>query len=66
MLEILTLCQFEFNQDWSLVYRASQDGFEASKFHMKCDSKSNTFIIIKSTNGFVFGGYTEQVWSGNK
>jgi len=64
MLELLTLCRFELNQQWNLIYRASQDGFEASKFHSKCDTLSNTFIIIKSTNDFVFGGYTEQNWSG--
>ena len=30
----------------------------------KCDNKPNTLVIIKSTNGNVFGGYTEQSWSG--
>jgi len=38
------------------------DGFEASSFHSKCDDKPNTLVIIKSTNGNVFGGYTEQSW----
>jgi hypothetical protein len=39
---------------------------EAVSFHTKCDSKPNTLIIIKSTNGNVFGGYTEHSWSGNR
>jgi hypothetical protein len=47
------------------IYRASQDGFEAAKFHSKCDNKPNTLVIIKSTNGNVFGGYTEQIWNHN-
>jgi len=34
-------------------------------FHDKCDKKKNTFIIIKSTNDNVFGGYTEQDWTAN-
>jgi hypothetical protein len=60
--ELMTLCEFPIDQKWVLIYRASQDGFEAASFHTKCDSKPNTLIIIKSTNGNVFGGYTEQSW----
>ncbi len=46
------MCRFSL----SLIYRASRDGFEANKFHTKCDNKSKTLTIIKSTNGYVFGG----------
>ena len=35
--ELMSLCEFPMYQNWSLVYRASQDGFEASQFHSKCD-----------------------------
>jgi hypothetical protein len=63
--ELMVLCGFSSNQKFSLIYRESQDGFEAAKFHAKCDDKPNTFIIVKSQNGNVFGGYTEQSWSGN-
>jgi len=63
--ELMVLCGFESNQKFSLIYRASQDGFEAAKFHAKCDDKPNTFIIVKSQNGNVFGGYTEKSWSGD-
>jgi len=61
--QLLSLCEFSLNQKFNLIYRASQDGFEASSFHSKCDNKLNTLIIIKSTNGYVFGGYTEQTWN---
>jgi hypothetical protein len=61
--KLFSLCEFPINQKWNLIYRASRDGFEASSFHAKCDSKPNTLIIIKSTNGNVFGGYTEQTWN---
>jgi len=63
--ELFNLCEFASNQKFSLIYRASQDGFEAAKFHAKCDDKPNTFIIVKSQNGNVFGGYTEKSWSGD-
>jgi len=61
--ELMCLCEFPMNQKWKLIYRASQDGFEASTFHIKCDDKPNTLVVIKSTNGNVFGGYTEQTWN---
>jgi hypothetical protein len=61
--KLFSLCEFPVDQKWNLIYRASQDGFEAAKFHSKCDSKPNTLIIIKSTNDNVFGGYTEQTWN---
>ena len=61
--ELLDLCQFTEIQKWNLIYRATRDGFGASQFHAKCDKKPNTLIIIKSTNGNVFGGYTEQDWT---
>jgi len=61
--KLFLLCEFPVDQKWNLIYRASQDGFEAAKFHSKCDNKPNTLVIIKSTNDNVFGGYTEQTWN---
>ena len=61
----LFLCEITAYPKWNLIYRASRDGFEAAKFHSKCDNKPNTLIVIKSTNGNIFGGYTEQSWSGS-
>jgi hypothetical protein len=34
-------------------------------FHSKCDNKPNTLIIVKSINGNVFGGFTEQTCNHN-
>jgi hypothetical protein len=61
--QLMSLCEFPVRQKWDLIYRASQDGFEASSFHSKCDNRPNTLVIVKSTNGNVFGGYTEQTWN---
>lgn len=61
--ELETICEFK-SINWSLIYRASKDGFGANDFHSKCNDKENTLVIIKSTNGNVFGGYTEQNWNG--
>ena len=46
-----------------LLYRASRDGWAASKFHSICDNKGPTVTVVKSGNN-IFGGYTEQSWDG--
>jgi len=37
--QLMSLCEFPVRQKWDLIYRASQDGFKASKFHTNCDKK---------------------------
>ncbi len=56
------LCNFESNSKWKLLYRASVDGFRATDFHRKCDGRSNTLSIIKTTDDYVFGGFTKIAW----
>ena len=50
---------------WRLIYRASEHGYTASSFHECCNDKGPTLIVIKSSGGWIFGGYTTQSWSGN-
>ncbi len=49
---------------WKLLYRASEHDYTAESFHKYCDSKGPTLIVIKSSGGWIFGGYTTQFWSG--
>ena len=44
--------------NWKLLYRASVHNYAASSFHEYCDDKGPT--LIKSTEGWIFGGYTTQ------
>lgn len=46
-----------------LVYRASVHGWSGSDFHSHCDNKGATVTIIKTTDGYVFGGYTDVAWN---
>ena len=46
----------------SLLYQASRDGVEPTDFHAKCDGKGATVTLVKSTEGFVFGGYSDKAW----
>jgi hypothetical protein len=64
IVELINLCKFPLYQQWKLIYRATRDGFGASDFHSKCAKYQNSLVIIKSTSGNVFGGYTQQSWSG--
>jgi hypothetical protein len=48
---------------WELLYRATRDGFGAKDFHQKCDNFKNTLVIIKSTSGNIFGGFTSKPWN---
>ena len=47
---------------WNLLYRASEHGYSAESFHKCCDNKGPTLIIIKSIEGWIFGGYTTRLW----
>ena len=48
-----------------LIYKASVDSDKASAFHYNCDNAKNTIVLIESTNGRRFGGYTSQSWDGD-
>ncbi|CEO96567.1 BTB domain-containing protein [Plasmodiophora brassicae] len=46
-----------------VIYRASRDGFFARSFHDKCDGKGPTVVLVRSTNGYVFGGFNANSWA---
>ena len=50
----------------SLLYRGSRDGFKSSDFHRLCDNQGETLVIIKSTDNYIFGGYTSISWNSTK
>lgn len=47
---------------FTLLFRASKDGFSASNFHSKCDGKNNTVTLVETLNGKRFGGFTNNAW----
>ncbi len=50
--------------EWKLIYRSSEHGYSGKSFHEYCDDKKPTLVVIKSSGGWIFGGYTTQSWSG--
>jgi len=69
---ILTLGEADIVMKWlpnpnsqaKLLFRGSRDGFDAKKFHEKCDNKGPTLVIYKSHLNKVFGGYSSIPWNG--
>jgi hypothetical protein len=49
----------------TLLYRGSRDGFKTTDFHSKVDQAKHTISVIESNYGKVFGGYSDQPWSGS-
>ena len=47
---------------YTLLFRASRDGYRASNFHSKCDGKTNTVALVETTTGRRFGGFTDAQW----
>ena len=55
---------FEFKiKNIILLYKASKDGDSSSAFHQKCDGKSFTITIVKTTTNKRFGGFTVFSWN---
>jgi len=48
-----------------LLYRASEDGDKAKIFHEKCDNHKMTLVLVETTKGVRFGGFTTKTWDGN-
>jgi len=48
-----------------VLYIASRDGQTAAAFHSKCNNQGATIIIVETTTGAVFGGYTDATWSSS-
>jgi len=53
------------HKDLELLYKASEDGFAATSFHTKCNNKGACLVIVKSSEGDIFGGYTSVGWRGS-
>ena len=53
------------DQRWTLIHKASKDGFDAASFHTHCNNQAPTMTIIRSNNNCLFGGYTAVPWTSD-
>ena len=51
------------DKTFSLLWRGTRDGFEAKTFNRLCDGQGKTLLVIKNTEGWIFGGFTSVTWS---
>ncbi|KAJ5068565.1 btb/poz domain-containing protein [Anaeramoeba ignava] len=49
----------EFFSKMKLGFSATKDGFSSQKWHEKSDNKGKTLVIIKTTQNYIFGGFTK-------
>ena len=48
-----------------LLYKATPEENSRYDFHRKCDNKGETVVLIETTKGRRFGGYTSLSWESN-
>jgi len=48
-----------------ILYIASRDGDDISRFHKTCDNQGPTLVVVQSTIGAIFGGYTDVSWQNS-
>lgn len=62
--ELIELCEFPDNQKFMLLYSASKNknGHDFDDFHIRCDGVKNTLTIIRTSQNYIFGGYTDAAW----
>ena len=51
------------NARFKRIYNARTDGWKASDFHRCCDQKERTLSIVKTTDNYIFGGFTTAEWT---
>ncbi|KAJ5073376.1 pep-cterm sorting domain-containing protein [Anaeramoeba ignava] len=54
-----------FFNDMKLKYSAKKNGFSAKLFHEMCDNNGKTLVLVRTTDGYVFGGFSDVGWSAN-
>lgn len=45
------------DRSFESLYRGSRDGFQIMKMHGMVDGNENILVVVKSTTGYIFGGY---------
>ncbi|XP_071162518.1 interferon-induced protein 44-like [Mytilus edulis] len=54
------------NKRYTLLFKATTDGCDATAFHTKCNNKGPTVTIMFNINNSVYGGYTSISWASTE
>jgi hypothetical protein len=49
----------------NLLYKATSDSDSAAAFHQKCDKARSSLVLVETTEGLRFGGFTSKDWRGD-
>jgi hypothetical protein len=52
-------------KELSLIYRGTRDGMNPNSFHQKCDNQGPTVTVVRTTAGYIFGGYADKPWTSD-
>lgn len=52
--------------DWKMIFSTAMHGTSLLTFYKHLDSKSPTILVIKDTDGHIFGGFASQPWHVSK
>lgn len=56
--------RIEFTRlNFALLYSTSRDDWSTKGFHQKVDGFTNTLILIRTSENFIFGGFTTKKWN---
>ncbi|KAL0227005.1 hypothetical protein P9112_014329 [Eukaryota sp. TZLM1-RC] len=61
----ITSLRFPTFKTPSLLFRASRDGFNVDSFHSRCDGQPNVVVLVRATNGAVFGGFSSTAFDSS-
>ncbi len=50
------------NFKYNLLYRKSENDISYDTFHRLCDNQGPTLVLFKTSEGYIFGGYTPLNW----
>jgi regulator of replication initiation timing len=62
---ISKLTEWTGRKTWRLIYRGSQNGWSAANFHNCCNNKGESIVVIRSSEGYIFGGYCPVSWTSS-
>ena len=66
--EIQELFSFISNgreRNFRLLYSPTSDTNKKEDFHLNCDNKGSTIVLVETSNGRRFGGFTSLSWKSN-
>lgn len=52
--------------EWTLAFSINRDGYSPVTFFENLKDFEQTLIVIKDSNGYVFGGYCTETWKPSK